>query len=66
GTGLDEWEGHLEISPDPDGAIQGVLSCGWSDEDDAVYVSIELDRLREGETYLVPGMPTLVLDVPRS
>ena len=66
GTGLDEWEGTVQISGDPDGAIVGVLSCGWSDDEDAAYISIELDQPRQGETYLVPGLPTLVIDVPRS
>ena len=58
GTGLDEWEGTLEISPDPNGVIRGVLSCGWSADDNAAYISIELDQPRGGETNVVPGMPT--------
>ena len=52
---------HVDTSPDPDGALQGVLSCGWFDGD--AYISLDLDQVRETEIYQGLGQPVLIIDI---
>ena len=61
GSGLDDWDGVLQITPDPNGALQGVLSCCWSDGD--AYISLDLDQVREAEIYQGIGQPVLIIDI---
>jgi hypothetical protein len=61
GSGLDDWDGITLLSPDPDGAVQGLWSCGWFEG--AVYIAIDLNGPGEAETSVLPWQPVLVVDV---
>ena len=61
GSGLDDWDGITLLSPEPDGAVQGLWSCGWFEG--VVSIAIDLNGPAEAEASVLPSQPVLAIDI---